>query len=144
MAFIKRSGLLLWRGDIGSSAKDNESLSRVDVPLNASALLAFVTAVEPHSTCNVNYSLASFWYSQTAGAPGTGSNIDRKGIIYFRDPTDLSVKPFCYPDPVAADIEDTPWGKKIKDSAVVAIVALLSTMTGISYEPMYGMYYQRK
>jgi hypothetical protein len=144
VAFIKRTGQFLWRGDIGSEGKKKESISRVDVPLSATAVQNFMQSVEPHSECNGTYFLYSLWYNWSVGAPGTGANIDKKALIYFRDPADLSVKTFYYPDPIAADIEVTPWGKKIKDSVVSAIVGYLNTMTGLSYVPLYGIYYQRK
>lgn len=144
MAYIKRVGKLIWRGDLGSSAWDNESFSHLPAFVGGTPLITFATAIEPYSLCNLNYYLSIQSWSQSVGAPAAAANIDKKGIIYFRDPADLLVKTFCYPDPIAADIEVTPWGKKIKDSAVTAIVALLSTMTGLSYEPMYGVYYQRQ
>lgn len=144
MAFLGAVGSLLWRGDTGSSAKDNMSKSYLGPLVSATLLHDFADGVEPYSECNLNNYYWVGSYSQTAGAPATGSNIDRKAVIYFRDPGDMKVKHFQYPEPLVAHIETTPWGKRIKQTTVVQVVALLSTVSGISYVPLYGTYYQRK
>lgn len=143
MAFVKRTGVIIWTGDIGQGDGKNEVESRISSQTSAATFQVFAAAIEPYSKTNLSYYLNTVVYSQTVGAPGTGTNIDKKGVIYFRDPDTLEVLNFQYPDPIAADVEVTPWGKRIKDSAVIAITALLSTMAGVSYKPLYGIYYQR-
>lgn len=138
------TGSLLWRGDIGSSAKANESRSYAGKNTGSLPFGTFCTAIEPYSTCNLTHKFLIRSYTHTAGAPGTGSNIDKKAVLYFRDPDTLEVLNFQYPDPTPTDIESTPWGKRVKGPVVVAIVALISTMAGVSYVPLYGVYYQRK
>ncbi len=144
MAFIGRTGSLLWRGDSGSSAWANQSRSDVGPAPDVGRFHTFSLAIRDYSECSLThyYSLES--YSRNPGAPGVGANIDRKGVIYYRDPSDWLVYNFQYPDPPVADIERTAWGKRIKDSSVISIVALLSTLSGVSYVPLYGVYYQRK
>lgn len=141
---LTRRGTIQWRGDIGSSAKDNVSRSDVGEGVNATTLINLCAAVEPYSTCNLNYYYWILSYNQTLGAPGTGSNIDRKAVLYFRHPDTLAVLNFQYPDPTADSIETTAWGKQIKSVVVAEVVALLSTYAGVSYIPLYGVYYQRK
>lgn len=144
MALIGWRGSLLWRGDTGSSALANESCSYSGPAPDATKFGNFASAIKAYSKCNLTHKYRTATYSEDLGAPGTNANIDRKAVIYYRNPSDLSVNQFQYPEPLATDIEDTPWGKRIKETAIIAIVTLLSTMAEVSYIPMYGVYYQRK
>jgi len=129
---------------MGSSGWGHQSRSDCGKNTGSTPLGTFCTAIESYSECNLTHKYNIVSYDQTLGAPGTGANIDKKAILYFRHPDTLEVLNFQYPAPIADQIESTPWGKRIKADVVIAIVALLSTMAGISYIPMYGIYYQRK
>ncbi len=142
MAWIKDQGSLLWRGDLGTVG-GNESRSFINNIKGVSAFGVFVTAIEPYSEANLSAYFLVRSYSQTAGAPGTGANVKNKAIIYFRDPDTLIVDHFCYPAPIAADIEDVGYGKRIKQSSVVSSVGLLSYVTDVVYVPLYGVYMER-
>lgn len=142
MALILKTGSILWRGDTGLP-RNNQNRSDVGLITGAAALATFVIAVEAHSLCNIPYSYLIYSYNYNAAIPGVGANVDKKGIIYFRDPDTLLQLHFCYPDPIAADIETTAYGKRIKQSAVIAITALISTLSGVSYIPLYGVFMQR-
>lgn len=143
-ALLGNTGSILWRGDLGSSAKSNESRSFSGPNTDSLTFGTFCNAIEAYSLCNLTH---KFWirsFTQTAGAPGVSANIDKKVVIYYRDPDTLEVLNFQYPTPTVTDIEDTPWGKRVKGPVVTAIVALISTMAGKSYVPLYGIYYERK
>ncbi len=142
--FLGYSGSLLWRGDFGSSSPINESRSDLGPTTGGAAQLVFTAAIEPYSECNLSHHFIFLTYDQTTGAPGTGANIDRKAVIYFRDPDNLEVLHFDYPAPLTSQIESTPWGKRVKYPVVVDITALLSTLKGQSLIPLYGSYYERK
>lgn len=142
MALILKTGSLLWTGDTGLP-RGHQARSDTGLIIGAAALATFATAIAAKSLCNASFSYLIYTYDVTAGAPGTGANVDKKGMVYFRDPDTMEVLHFLYPDPIAADLEDVGWGKRIKKSAVTAIVALISTLSGVSYVPLYGTFMQR-
>ncbi len=142
MALILKTGSLLWTGDTGLP-RGHQSRSDTGLIVGAAALATFATMIETHSLCNASFSYLIYTYDVTAGAPGAGANVDKKGMVYFRDPDTLEVLHFIFPDPIAADLEMTAWGKRIKSSAVTTIVALISTLSGIAYIPLYGTFMQR-
>lgn len=136
-------GALTWIGDTGSVGA-NERNSIVPLTLSLSALDVFGGSVTAHTECN--YGFYHYVYSKnkvTDEPPGVGADIRKQAAIYYRDPGTLEVLRFYYPTPIAADIERKETGDIIKDSAVVAIVGYISTMTGKSYIPLYGTYRYR-
>lgn len=144
MALLNYGGSLLWRGDLGSSAWANECRSDVGLVWGTGRLITFAGNIEPYSLCNLTNYFVVWSYSQTAGAPGVGANIDRKAVIYFREEGDEKVYHFQYPEPLAADIEVTPWGKRIKSAKVIEVVNLIAYAKNKTLIPLYGAYYQRK
>lgn len=136
-------GGVLWVGDSGLP-RNNEVVSKVALRLTgAGPLDTFVTAMLSHTKCLWRQKFYNEILSQVQAPPGVGANVDVRAIIYYRDPTNLEVFAFEYPAPVAGDVEDTGVGKRIKDSVVTSIVGYISTMTGISYAPLYGIYMQK-
>lgn len=136
----KLYGGVLWVGDSGLP-RNNEVFSRVNLRLiGASPLDTFVTAMLSHTLCLWRQKSYNEILSQAVSPPGAGANVDVRAIIYYRDPADLKVLYFSYPAPVAADVETSNVGKRIKNSVVTAIVGYISTMTGVSYIPLYGVY----
>ena len=132
-------GILTWIGDSGSPP-DNHSFSVVRLTTGTVPLSTFLSAMEAHTLCNKKMYSIVYTGIFGAGPPEAGANVDKKANIFYRDPTDLSVYCFSYPSPIAGDIEVTPAGKRIKASAVAAIVGYISTMTGVSYIPLHGTY----
>jgi hypothetical protein len=82
----------------------------------------------------------------TDEAPGADppANVDRKAIIYMRDPDTLRVHVLTLASPVDADVEDTPEGERITNAAGVAITGLVNTATGREYTFMYGKVIQKR
>lgn len=142
-AFLGFTGSLLWRGDTGGVGKTTEIRSDIGKTGDTSALWVFVQAIEDYSKCNLSHWFHVTSYTHIPSPPASGASMDKRAVLYFRHPGTLEVLNFQYPDPIADQIEDTPWGKRIKAPVVTAVVALLSTVAGIAYIPLYGIYYQR-
>lgn len=135
---------MLWKGDTGTPMNHLSPSYIPLVPNNRyTQLKTFATAVDAYSLCNYSFARETVCWKETEVAPGAGANIDKKGIIYFRDPRDWHVHTFTYPAPIAASIEDVGYGKRIKDATVIAIVALLSTFVEETLVPLYGVYYEK-
>lgn len=144
MATIYRWALA-WKGDSGSPG-GNDTISRGQ-PYNLySAIEVQGLLIKAHTLCNLSHSIACPARQNVPGlgSPGTGADITVKAVLYFRDPNTLEVLHFQYPSPISADVEDTPGGKRIKQSAVIEIVGYLSVIANITYVPLYGVYMQRQ
>lgn len=135
-------GTIIWVGDSGSVGA-NQTLTFI-TPIDWAAFPAFITSLENHTLCNRACYVRHSVIASGAGAPGASADVSKTANIYFRDPSDLSVHVFSYPAPIAADIETVATGKRVKKSAVVAIVGYINTMLSTSYVPLYGTYYERK
>ncbi|MEE9396114.1 MAG: hypothetical protein V3V31_03785 [Methylococcales bacterium] len=134
-------GGVTWRGDTGSP-KAHELRVPIIKVASAALLSAFRLSLRPHSKCNLAYYHYFVDYPYQLTSPGVGANVDKIALIYFRDPDSLMPESFAYPDPIAADLEDVGYGIRVKQSAVIAVVGYLSTLAGVSYIPLYGVYYQ--
>lgn len=135
---------IVWVGDSGLRPA-NESLSIIPFVHNnnVSEALTFTTAMEAHTLCNARFTYYTLIYNHQVSPPAAGANVDERAIIVFRDPNTMKVLNFQYPSPIAAEIEDIGYGKRIKKSAVEAVVALLNPLAEKTYEPMYGKFYQK-
>ena len=142
MAWVKKA-TLVWRGDFGRP-KSNYSQSTISGVIGTTELITLSTALAAHSDCNLAKHAMIWTEQKTDSEPGTNANIDRKAVIYFRNPTTLKVHSVAIPEIVAADIEATPEGIRVTDSAVATIVGLISAATGISYTGLYGVVVQRR
>ncbi len=141
MANIK--GMLKWQGDSGSP-RSNETFSILPVLSETTPwgkIIAFSVSMNPKSECSLlrRYYMTSEPLDTTP--PGLAISVNNKARVFYRDPSSLEVLHFEFPAPIAADLEVTPWGKRLKQSAVVTIVGYISTLAGISYVPLYGTYY---
>ncbi len=132
-------GKAIWIGDTGAS-KNHQFDSVIERIPSSAAFSSFVGSISPHSLCNVGWRHWVWVCSSTPSAPGVGADTNKRGTVYFRHPTSLEVLHFTYPDPIATDLEDVGYGKRIKNPVVVAIVGYLSTLAGISYVPLYGVF----
>ncbi len=142
MAYIYPARLI-WRGDSGKNAGHEFIGSPLHAP-TWGATVTFANAMEAKSLCNVSFLNWNWINGFHDSAPGASADVDKRAVIYFRDTSTLEVFKFEYPSPLAADIEDVGWGKVIKKTVVIAIVTLINTMSGTSYQPMYGVYFERK
>lgn len=137
------SGQITWRGDSGNST-GNYAITRVEGIDTSGKLRDFALNVSDHNLCNFAYRhfiRTTPWYTLP---PEAGANVDKKAIIYFRDPDTLEKLHFSYPSPIATDIETTGAGDRIKQSAVILLVGYLSAEVGIAFQPLYGVYTQRR
>lgn len=136
------SGLVFWKGDSGGG-RAHVGVSRLPLIGTWSDLVNFVTAMSAHTLCNAGKRVRINTGGPSGEAPEAGADLGRIAILYYRDPTDLTVFHFSYPAPIAADIETTAAGKRIKQSSVATMVSLISTVSGVSYIPLYGVYMER-
>ncbi len=141
-AFLGTWGSIIWRGDTGSS-ESHEVNTALGETEGAAQLFAFVTAIKPYSLCNLTFKFHIAKYDEDIGAPGVAADVRQIVVVYFRDPDDLLVKHFSYPAPRPTDIEDVGYGKRLKQPAVEAVVALWSSLKGKTFQPLYGVYYER-
>lgn len=142
MAIVKMESSLQMRGDSGSPRDHIVLTSRVPY-ISVTTLTTFSALMEAHSLCNAEYFWRVVGNDYNPGAPGAGANVDKKGVIFYRDPATLVVYRFTYPCPIAADIEDIGYGKRLKQAAVIAIVDGIEAVGGGTYEPLYGAYQER-
>lgn len=143
-AINKYGGKLLLWGDSGLPEDNFSPAYTPDTLQGPEYIKNFANDLESHTICSIPYAINSRIYLNDARVAGVGANMDKKAVIYFRDPDTLLPYHFTYPAPVAADVEDVGYGNRIKNSVVVTIVGYLSTLTGKSYIPLYGVYYQRE
>lgn len=136
-------GIIVWRGDLGSPTSHYSKSQVADVS-DDTALGTLATALTAYTDCNM--AKRSF-LTQTLGTdtlPAADANVDRKAIVYFRDPTTLKVHSITIPAPVDTMVEDTAEGERVTSVAAAAIVALLNTATGKSYTALYGVVIQKR
>lgn len=142
---MSNHGGISWIGDTGAPEGHRTlSLLRfVSLTTPGLKIQNFRVSMLPHTECNSpSYIYVSTIPRTPSGPPGVAANINKKSLIYFRDPTDQKVYHFDYPSPVAADVESTPTGNIIKQSVVVDIVGYLSTVMDRALSPLYGVYLQ--
>lgn len=139
-------GGIQWIGDSGApQGQQTISLVRsIATPSTGQKMLDLRGSMLAHSECNTPVVIMVSTYPQTPSTPpGVGANINKRALIYFRDPSDQKVYHFDYPCPIAAEIESTPTGNIIKQATVVIITGYLSTCFGRTLVPLYGVYLQR-
>lgn len=131
-------------GDSGGG-RSHESLCETGLYAGGSwpGILTLQTAIASHSLCSKGHVIRQTGIGDSEARPEAGANIDNKAVIYFRDPDTLEVLHFGYAAPIAADVETTSAGKRIKQSVVSDIVGYINTFKGTAYVPLYGVYYQR-
>lgn len=142
MAFIRKSAII-WRGDTGSPSEQKTVLPVGIFGEDWTVTSVLANAVNPHSLCNLAYLQLTRWQDINNVAPGVGADISKKATIYFRDPDTLKVKHFTFPSPIAVDLEDVGYGKRVKEAIVIEIVGYLSTFFGKTLIPLYGVYTQK-
>ncbi|MEE9397505.1 MAG: hypothetical protein V3V31_10900 [Methylococcales bacterium] len=135
-------GVLVWRGTMGLPPGNLAYSGFVELTSHA-ALNTFRTNMLSHSTCNVLEDTSIWTWVRDPAIPGVKANVDAKAKVFFRDPDTLKVLNFTYPAFVLGDTISKPAGLRLKDSVVVDIVGYINTATGKSYEPLYGITYQR-
>lgn len=142
MGTIKH-GVLRWRGDIGAPDGHLSKSPIMVVAIGTSEVATFGASMLAHTDCNLAYYGMYRDITSNPAFPGVGADVTKKAVIYFRDPSTLEVLHFNYAAPIAADIETTPAGKRVKQSAVALIVGYINIVSGKSYVPLYGVYYER-
>ena len=136
-------GIIVFRGDLGNPESHYSKSQVIDVTDDA-ALATLVTGLVAYTDCNA--AKRSFVTATviTDAEPGADANVDRKAVIYMRDPTTLRVHSLTLPAPVATAVEDTVQGERVTAVAGAAIVALVNTATGKSYTFLYGVVIQKR
>lgn len=134
-----------YRGDLGAPPS-NFAQSVVENALSDAASITFLTALALHTDANISKRVFSEITSMTGAAPGSGVNIDRKAVIYFRHPTTLRTHNFTVNAIVAADTEEVVGseGERVTSAAMTAIVGDIETLTGIAFIPLYGVVIQSR
>lgn len=141
MAITK--GIFVFRGDLGSPMSHYAKTSVMSV-LTDLAAETLGTFLDSQSEANLAKRAFQTITGLTDTAPGIAANVDRKAIIYFRQPTNLKVRSITIPAPVSTICEETPEGERITSVAMTAIVAAIATATGIPYTPLYGVVLQKR
>lgn len=136
-------GTLTFKGDIGSPP-NHYSKSIIQEVTDETALATLGTALAAHSTCNLAKTSLSASAIVNDTFPANGSNIDKKAIYYFRDPSDLSVHSITLPAPPAADWEEKDEGDRVTAAALASVVTAINTATGKSYTGLYGVVIQKR
>jgi hypothetical protein len=138
-------GIIVLRGDMGNPETHYAKCQVTDVQ-GTTALDTLASALGAHTNCNIAKKSYISIVLGTDEAPGAEppANVDRKAIIYMRDPTTLRVHVLTLASPVDADVEDTPEGERITNAAGVAITGLVNTATGREYTFMYGKVIQKR
>ena len=132
-----------YRGDLGRQPSHFAN-SSVDGVTDDTAGATFCTALAAHTNANISKRVFLTTTSMTGGKPGTGVNIDRKAIIYFRHPTTLRTHNFTINGIIDADCESIEGsdGERVTAAAMTTLVGLIETATGIAYIPLYGVVIQ--
>lgn len=114
--------------------------SVVNGVIDEAAATTLRTELTTHTKCNLaKGSVASLTIINDAPPEGDPPvNVDRRGILYFQNPADFSIKRITIPSPADADVEDAEGGERYTATAGVAIVALINTATGASYNFLWG------
>lgn len=136
-------GVLIFRGDLGNP-RTHYAKSQIADVIDDTALGVFATGMAAHTECNIAKRSMVTLTIGTDSEPGVDANVDRKAVLYFRDPTTLKVHSITIPAPVDLDVEDTQNGERVTDVAGAAIVALINTATGKSYTWLYGVVIQKR
>jgi hypothetical protein len=136
-------GVVIYRGDYGNPESDYAKAQLGDVTDDA-AFATFLGTLGSHTLCNVAKRSFLTVTLMTDSAPDADANVDRKAILYFRDPTTLKVHSFTIVSPVAADCEPAGQGERLTAAAVTALVAAINTATGKSYTGLYGVVVQSR
>jgi hypothetical protein len=118
----------------------------VENPIDDAAAIVFLTALDAHTDANISKRVFSNVTSMTGAAPGTGVNVDRKAVIYFRHPTTLRTHNYTVNAIVAADTEEVAGseGERVTAAAMTAIVGDIATLTGIAFIALYGVVIQSR
>jgi hypothetical protein len=130
---------ILWRGDMGSPPS-HYARTVVNGVTDSAAALAMGTALIDHTKCNLGKrSESTLTIVNDIPPEGTPPvNVDRRGIVYFQNPVDFAVKRLTLPSPADADIEDAEGGERYTSVAGTAIVGIINTATGASYNFLWG------
>jgi hypothetical protein len=136
---MPNKGVITFRGDLGNPP-NNYSRTMIEGVTDAAALATLVSALETHTLCNVAKTSFNAIVAGTDAAPGASANVDNKGTIFMRDPTNLHLVKVSLPAPVDADFEEISGslGERYTAAALTAIVTAINTATGNSYTALYG------
>jgi hypothetical protein len=135
-------GVLVWQGNAGGT-KRNKGYSTVADVSSFTALATFFGAIDQYSYCNRSQRSFTEAILYNEAIPGTTANVDRVGLIYFRDGDTGQVRKISIPaiKTIYTDVEES--GERVKDSVVTAVVDALSTATGKTLFPLYGVVVQK-
>jgi len=130
---------LFWRGDMGAPPS-HYARSVINGVIDSAKAVTLATELTTHTKCNLaKRSESTLTIINDAPPVGTPPvNVDRRGIIYFQNPVDFSVKRLTLASPADADVEDAEGGERYTAAAGLAIVALINTATGASYNFLWG------
>lgn len=137
-------GVITWKGDLGNPDQ-NYSRSTLENVTDSTAWGTFMAAIAAHSDCNIAKHSYNAVTAGTDTPPGVAANVDKKGTIYMRNPTNLHLVKFSIPAPKAADVESIPGtkGERYTAVALAAIVGDINTACGTSYTALYGTVTQK-
>lgn len=135
-------GVIVWRGDTGRP-ENNYSTSRVEGVTDDTALNTLITALLSHTDCNAAKRSFNSVTAMTDSAPGASATVDRKAVLYMRNPTNLHVVKIELPAPASASTEFGDKYEKLTSAAEAAILAAINTATGASYTVLGSRVWQR-
>lgn len=138
-------GVLIWRGDIGKP-RSNYSKTQIANVTDDTALGTLATALAAYSDANMAKRSHVTNTIGTDSEPGAtpSANVDSKGIVYFRDASDLSVHSVTIPALVSTAWEEKDEGYRVTPTAGAAIVSAIATATGNTLTFLYGVYITKR
>lgn len=135
-------GVIVWRGDTGRP-ENNYAMSRVEGVTDDTALATLITALLAYTDCNVARRSFNSVTSMTDSAPGADATVDRKAVLYMRNPTNLHVIKIEIPAPVSSATEFGDKYEKLTSAAEAAILAAINTACSTSYTVLGSRVWQR-
>ncbi len=136
-------GVIVFRGDSGNPTT-HYSKTQVEGVTDDTALGTLATALAGYSDANMAKRSHITNTAGTDASPGTGANVDWKGIIYFRDSSDLSVHSVTIPAIKATSVDSQPEGDRVLAATVTAVTAAIATATGKTLTGLYGVVIQKR
>ena len=135
-------GVIIWRGDTGRP-ENNYASSRLEGVTDDSALTTLITALLSYTDCNAARRSFNNVTNMTDSAPGANATVDRKAVLYMRNPTNLHTVKIELPAPVSSACEFGAKYEKLTSAAEAAILAAINTACGTSYTVLGSRVWQR-
>jgi len=141
-----KKGSIVFQGDVGSPHTGQRGKTTIDGATDLEAVETLATTLDDYTTANKGSSTLHSSNHEIGARPGTGANMDRKGIVIMMEEGTGKMVRLTLPafSADAEDVEKVEGGERITVATRDAIASACSTATGKTLKAIDGYIIQPK